>query len=673
MAKSTDKPERATFYVTTPIYYVNDVPHIGHAYTTIIADALARFNRLRGREVFFLTGTDEHGQKVEKAATERGLSPKEHVDRIVGRFADLWKALDISNDGFIRTTDPGHERGVQKVFQLLREKGDIYKGTYKGWYCVSDENFIADDVAMGAEGHKTCPDCGKACTLVSEECYFFRLSAYQDRLLAFYEAHPEFVRPQSRMNEVTSFVRHGLRDLSITRTTVKWGIPVPDDPKHTIYVWFDALHNYLTGVGYGSDEERFRKFWPADIHLMAKDILRFHAIFWPAFLMAAGLPLPKCVYSHGWWLKDNTKMSKSRGNVLDPNIILRTFGPDALRYFLLREIPIGLDGNFSHEGFLHRVNSDLANDLGNLVQRTLTMVRNYFDGTIAGAAPATEEDDRIRTGFDELKARVHDLYDACALNRALEEVWAYLACVNKYLADNEPWKLSRDPENRPRLARVLLQALSAVRGVSYLLYPVMPSSCERVWEYLGESRSIKDTAYADLAFDGYAPTRPVAEPKALFPRVLLKDFLAEDKPAASPTASESPKEKTMEGTPVTPPAPTALTAPPAPAGSIITYEEFMKMDLRVAKILAAERVPNTNKLFKLEIDLGTEKRTMISGIADSYTAEDLVGKSLIVIANLKPAKIRGIESQAMLLAAVIDDKAVVPFFDRDLPPGTKVK
>ena len=557
MEKSSD---RKSFYVTTPIYYVNDIPHIGHAYTTIIADALARFNRLRGREVFFLTGTDEHGQKVEKAAIERGLSPKEHVDRIVGRFADLWKALDISNDGFIRTTDPAHERGVQKVFQILREKGDIYKGTYQGWYCVSDENFIADDAAMGPEGHKTCPDCGKSCTLVEEECYFFRLSAYEDRLLDFYAKNPEFVRPQSRMNEVTSFVRQGLRDLSITRTTVKWGVPVPDDPKHTIYVWFDALHNYLTGIGYGTDEARFRKFWPADVHLMAKDILRFHAIFWPAFLMAAGIPLPKCVFSHGWWLKDNTKMSKSRGNVLDPNIILKTFGADALRYFLLREIPIGLDGNFSHEGFLHRVNSDLANDLGNLVQRTLTMVRNYFGGTITGAAPATEEDDRIRAGFDELKAKVHDLYDACALNRALEEVWAYLACVNKYLADNEPWKTAKDPEKRPRLARVLLQALSAVRGVSYLLYPVMPSSCERVWEYLGESRTIGHTAYADLAFDGYAPARPVEEPKALFPRVLLKDFLAEDNPPAAPNASESPKEKTMEGTPAAPPV-----APPAPA------------------------------------------------------------------------------------------------------------
>ena len=390
MAKNTERPARTTFYVTTPIYYVNDIPHIGHAYTTIIADALARFNRLRGREVFFLTGTDEHGQKVEKAAIERGLSPKEHVDRIVGRFADLWKALDISNDGFIRTTDPGHERGVQKVFEILREKGDIYKGTYQGWYCVSDENFIADDVVVRAGRAQDMPGLRKGLhprlrrNAISSGSRPIRTGFWSST-----PSHPEFVRPQSRMNEVTSFVRQGLRDLSITRTTVKWGIPVPDDPKHTIYVWFDALHNYLTGVGYGSDEERFRKFWPADVHLMAKDILRFHAIFWPAFLMAAGLPPAQVRLQPRLVAQGQHEDVQVRGNVLDPNIILRTFGPDALRYFLLREIPIGLDGNFSHEGFLHRVNSDLANDLGNLVQRTLTMVRNYFGGTITGAAPAT--------------------------------------------------------------------------------------------------------------------------------------------------------------------------------------------------------------------------------------------------------------------------------------------
>jgi methionyl-tRNA synthetase len=546
------------------------------------------------------------------------------------------------------------------------DRGDIYKGMYQGWYCISNEHFLVEDVPMEKEGYKICPECGVKTSLVEEETYFFRLSAYQKPLLDFYAAHPDFVRPQSRMNEVMSFVEGGLKDLSVTRTSVKWGIPVPGDPKHTIYVWFDALNNYLTGIGYGWNEELYKKFWPATIHLMAKDILRFHAIFWPAFLMAGGFPLPGTVYSHGWWLKDNAKMSKSKGNVLDPNIILRTFGADSLRYFLVREIPIGLDGNFSHEAFIHRVNSDLANDLGNLVQRTLTMVRNYFGGVVGEAGPETDEDARVRAGFDELKARTERLFSDYAINRALEEIWAYLGTVNKYLADHEPWKMAKEPDKRPRLARVLLQAAAAIRGISYLLYPVMPGSCDKIWEYLGESKKIKDVKYSEMTFGGFGPGRAVQEPRALFPRVLLRDFLAEEKPESESKTKTAPepapagKEKTMEETP------TAAT-------NLISYEEFMKMDLRVAKILAAERVPNTNKLFKLEIDLGTEKRTMIAGIADAYAAEDLVGKSLIVIANLKPARIRGIESQAMLLAAVIGDKAVVPFFDREVPPGTQVK
>jgi len=654
------------FYVTTPIYYVNDVPHIGHAYTTIIADVLARFNRLLGKEVFFLTGTDEHGQKIERAAAEKGLSPREHVDRVVGRFQELWKAIDISYDGFIRTTQDYHEEGVQKIFRKLMDRGNIYKGTYQGWYCVSNEHFLVEDVPMEKEGYKICPECGVKTSLVEEETYFFRLSAYQKPLLDFYAAHPDFVRPQSRMNEVMSFVESGLKDLSITRTSVKWGIPVPGDPKHTIYVWFDALNNYLTGIGYGWNEDLYKKFWPATIHLMAKDILRFHAIFWPAFLMAGGFPLPGTVYSHGWWLKDNAKMSKSKGNVLDPNIILKTFGADSLRYFLVREIPIGLDGNFSHEAFIHRVNSDLANDLGNLVQRTLTMARNYFGGVVGEAGPETGEDIKVRAGFDALKTRAKELYADYAINRALEEIWAYLGTVNKYLADHEPWKMAKEPGKRPRLARVLLQAASAIRGISYLLYPVMPSSCDKIWEYLGESKMIKDVKYPDLTFGGFSPRQTIKEPRALFPRVLLEDFLAEEKAESEPKTKAAPepaparKEKTMGET-------------PASATNIISYEEFMRMDLRAAKILAAERVPNTNKLLKLEIDLGTEKRTMIAGIAEDYATEDLVGKSLIVIANLKPARIRGIESQAMLLAAVIGDKAVVPFFDREVPPGTKVK
>jgi methionyl-tRNA synthetase len=648
---------KKTFYVTTPIYYVNDVPHIGHAYTTIIADALARFQKLAGKDVFFLTGTDEHGQKIEKAAAEKGLTPQALADSVVGRAQDLWKALDISYDLFIRTTMAFHEKGVQKLFQKLLDKGDIYKGEYRGWYCVSDESFLSDDVPLEAEGCKICPDCGKKATVVSEETYFFRLSAYQAKLLELYEQHPEFVRPPSRLNEVASFVRGGLKDLSITRTTVKWGIAVPGDPKHTIYVWFDALHNYVTGAGFDWDMKRFEKFWPADIHLVGKDILRFHAVYWPAFLMASGLALPRTVYGHGWWLKDDTKMSKSKGNVLDPHVLLKVFGPDPLRYFLLREIPIGQDGNFSHEGFLHRVNSDLANDFGNLVQRTLTMIGNYFGGEIAAPGAETAEDARVRTDFDGLKGRVFDLYDACALSRALEEIWAYIGRVNKYLAENEPWIMAKDPALRPRLGRVLLQAAAAIRGASYLAYPVMPRSVEKVWGFLGEPKKPAEVPWEALAFGGFGPGRKVGTPQALFPRVSLKDFLGEEagtSPAA-PAASPEPVKK-------------------GEAMDIITFDEFKRMDLRVAQILEAERVPGATKILKLKIDIGTEQRQMIAGIAETYAPEDLVGKKLIVIVNLKPAMIRGIESQAMLLAAITaDNKAIIPFFDRDIPAGAVVK
>ncbi|HPW18019.1 MAG TPA: methionine--tRNA ligase [Candidatus Aminicenantes bacterium] len=651
MAKTSD---RRTFTVTTPIYYVNDVPHIGHAYTTVIADALARFHKLAGRDVFFLTGTDEHGQKIERAAAEKGLSPKALADSVVGRAQGLWRALDISYDFFVRTTMDIHKTGVQKLFRRLVDRGEIYKGEYKGWYCVSDENFLADDVALEADGSKICPDCGKRASALSEETYFFRLSAYRDRLLEHYEAHPEFVRPQSRLNEVASFVRGGLKDLSITRTTVKWGIPVPGDPKHTIYVWFDALHNYVTAAGFDWDMGRFEKHWPADVQLVGKDILRFHAVYWPAFLMAAGLPLPRTVFSHGWWLKDDTKMSKSKGNVLDPHVLLKAFGPDPIRYFLLREIPIGQDGNFSHEGFLHRVNSDLANDFGNLVQRTLTMIGNFFGGEIPEPAPETAGDAKVRTGFDELKGRAFDLYGACALNKALEEIWAYIGLVNKYLADNQPWIMAKDPEKRPRLARVLLQAAAAIRGASYLAFPVMPRSAERIWGFLGEARKPAEVPWEALDFRGFGPGRKIGLPQALFPRVALKDFLAEDAAAPAPGP-----ESTTKG---------------VMSMDQISYDEFRKMDLRAARIIEAERVPGATKILKLKIDLGAEQRQMVAGIAETYAPEDLVGKSLIVIVNLKPAVIRGIESQAMLLAAVTpDNKALIPFFDRDVAPGAVVK
>jgi methionyl-tRNA synthetase len=629
---------------------VNDVPHIGHAYTTIIADALARFKRLAGYDVFFLTGTDEHGQKIEKAAAEKGLTPKELADKVVVRIKDLWKALNISNDYFIRTTEPFHEKGVQKIFKKLLDKGDIYKGTYQGWYCVGEENFLADDIPLAEGGRKICPDCGREATVVEESTYFFRLSAYTRPLLDFYESHPSFVRPQSRMNEVVSFVRMGLKDLSITRTTVKWGIPVPGDPAHTIYVWFDALHNYLTGIGYDWDLKLYEKYWPATIHLIGKDILRFHAIFWPAFLMAAEFPLPRCVFGHGWWLKHETKMSKSKGNVLDPYVIIKAFGPDPLRYFLLREIPIGQDGNFSHEGFIHRVNSDLANDLGNLVHRTLTMIQSYFQGRLEDIDIGQEqaEDRKVGADFDELKEKASGLYEAAAINKALEEIWVYISSVNKYLADHEPWKLAKDPGQRQRLGRVLYQTAAAIRGISYLLFPVMPESSQKIWGLLGEDGPIEAQSYPELEFKGLKTGQATQKPQPLFPRVDLEDFLAEE----ARQANQPKTEEKMD---------------------IVTFEEFKKMDLRVAKILKAERVPGTTKLLKMEADIGGEKRQMVAGVADTYAPEDLVGKECIVIVNLKPAVIRGIESQAMLLAAVIDDKAVIPFFDRELPPGAKVR
>jgi methionyl-tRNA synthetase len=642
-----EKRSRKTFYITTPIYYVNEVPHIGNAYTTIIADTINRFKKLSGFDAFFLTGTDEHGQKMERSAADKGLTPKELADRNVERFKALWGDLNIQYDHFIRTTDAVHERTVQKLFQQLMEKGDIYKGTYEGYYCVSDECFLSDDIPLEESGEKICPDCGKPAGKLSEETYFFRLSVYQDRLLEHYDTNPAFVRPQTRMNEVKSFVRQGLKDLSLTRTTVKWGIPILDDPDHTIYVWFDALNNYLTGIGYDWNLAQYDKFWPATIHLIGKDILRFHAIYWPAFLMASGFSLPETVFGHGWWMRDESKMSKSKGNVLDPYLILNTFGKDPLRYFLLREVPIGMDGNFSHEGFVHRVNSDLANDLGNLVQRTLTMIHNYFDGRIDDMEDENDLDITLRRDFESLKEKVYAHYDDYALSKALEEIWAYLNTVNKYLAENEPWILAKDNSQKKRLGRVLFQAAAAIRSIAYFVFPVMPESAEKIWDYLGEKRRIADTLFDELLFEDYKKCGRAQQPRPLFPRINLDDFLEDKDKAPAKTA----KEEKMD---------------------IITFDEFKKMDLRVAEILEAERVEGTDKLIKIIISLGDEKRQMVAGIAETYAPEDLLGKKLIVITNLKPAVIRGVESNAMLLAADLGGKAYIPFFSEDIPAGSKV-
>jgi methionyl-tRNA synthetase len=643
-----EKNSKTSFYITTPIYYVNDVPHIGHAYTTIIADAISRYKKLAGHEVFFLTGTDEHGQKVEKAAAEKGMTPIQLADKVVVRFKKLWEALDIAFDFFIRTTQPSHELGVQKIFQKLKDKGDIYKGIYEGWYCVSDETFLSEDVPFEDGGHKICPDCGKKANVVSEECYFFRLSAYEKPLLDFYQKNPTFVRPKSRMNEVVSFVRQGLKDLSISRTTVKWGISLPDDSAHTIYVWFDALHNYLTGIGYDKDNELFAKYWPATLHLIGKDILRHHAVFWPAFLIAAGFPLPKTVYAHGWWLKDESKMSKSRGNVLDPWTILDVFGSDPLRYFLLREIPIGLDGNFSHEGFIHRVNSDLANDLGNLAQRLLTMIHNYFGGQIDTIGEETDTDKNLRLEFDAIKEKVSHHFEDYAINKALEEIWVFINSVNKYLADNEPWKLAKNDSHRARLGRILYQAACALRGICYFVYPVLPESSHKMWQSLGENKPLEEESYSELAFFNLKADQKTQKPEPLFPRVDLKEFLKEE-------GSQEVSPRKEEGM------------------DIITFEEFKRMDFRVGEITNAERVEGTEKLVKMQVNIGTETRQMIGGIADNYAPEELMGKKVIVIVNLKPAVIRGIESQGMLLAAEVGGKAIIPFFTEDVPAGAKVR
>lgn len=647
MGANSDK----TFCITTPIYYVNDIPHIGHTYTTIIADAISRFKKMDGYDVFFQTGTDEHGQKVEKSAAEKGMTPLALADKVVMRYKDLWKALNIDYSFFIRTTQALHEKGVQKIFKALLEQGDIYKGTYEGHYCVSDEYYLPEDIPLEKDGSKICPDCGKKAIVLKEESYFFRLSAYQKKLLDFYAKHPKFVRPQSRMNEVVSFVKGGLRDLSITRTTVKWGVPVLSDPKHTVYVWFDALHNYVTGLGFDWNLGLFARFWPADVHLIGKDILRFHAVFWPAFLMASGFDLPKCIYGHGWWLKDKTKMSKSKGNVLDPYVILKTFGPDPLRYFLLREIPIGLDGNFSHEGFLHRVNSDLANDLGNLVQRTLTMIQNYFNGEIDTMDSPLEIDKELSRQFTVAKKKIRRHYNDYALNKALEEIWAYINRVNKYLAKTEPWKVAKEESRRGRLGRILHQAACALRAIGYFIFPVMPESSEKIWTFLGEKKSPAAVAFGGFRFSGFKKGQKTLKPEPLFPRMDLKEFLKEEDEAKAAPIQKDKKETQME---------------------TIGFSEFKKMDLRIAHVLEVEKVEGADKLLKLQIDIGGETRQIVAGVAQEYAPEELVGKKILIIANLEPATIRGVESQGMLLAAEVDSKAVLAFYPDNVPAGAQV-
>jgi methionyl-tRNA synthetase len=646
------------FYLTTPIYYVNDVPHIGHAYTTIAADVLARYKRLAGYEVFFLTGTDEHGIKIERSARERGVSPQEWTDTISEHFRHLWARLNISYDDFIRTSQPRHQAVAQAVFQKAYEKGDIYKGLYEGWYCIPDETFLLESELQGGQ----CPICGRPVEWITEEAYFFRLSKYQDWILDHIESHPTFIQPVSRRNEVLSFVRSGLRDLCVSRSTFSWGIPVPFDPSQVIYVWIDALTNYLTAIGYGVDAQTFDKFWPANIHLIGKEILRFHAVIWPILLRSADLPPPAQVFAHGWWTADGEKMSKSTGNVIDPGKLVEELAQkagasldtavDAIRYFVLREVAFGLDGDFSHTALVQRFNSDLANDLGNLLSRTLTMLQRYCQGTVPPPTETESAANALAEAAAKLVPDLDPLLNELAFHRALARLWEYVRLVNRYVDEQAPWALARDPAQRRQLDTVLYNQMESLRIIALLLFPFMPHTAASMWRQLGIQDEIATQHLATaMVWGGTRPGTPIQPGVQLFPRIEAGRPL----PTAEHTATVA-AGPTMEA-----------------ASAMVSFEDFQKLDLRVGRIVTVEPVPKANKLLKLTVDVGQEQRTVVAGIAANYSPEALVGKSIILVANLAPRTLRGVESQGMVLAAESDGQIVLASFDTPVHPGSKVK
>ena len=715
------------FYLTTPIYYVNARPHLGHAYSTIVCDAIARRKRAMGIETWFLTGTDEHGMKIERSAKLAGCSPQEFATKIAGEFRGLWDLLGLTYDDFIRTTEERHKRGVQKLFATLRERGYIYKGSYTGQYCVSDEAYV--DGPPGT----LCPDCGRPTETVSEENYFFKLSAFERKLLEFYEANPGFMGPESTRREVISFVRSGLKDLSVSRTSFSWGIPVPGDEKHVVYVWLDALANYITALGYGSDDdEKFKKFWPADIHLIGKEISRFHCVYWPAFLMAAGIPVPRSVRANGWLLFDQGKMSKSRGNIVRAETVHTVLGSDALRYFLLREIPFGQDGNFSFDALVQRYNGDLANGYGNLVSRVVNMVHKYFEGVTPEAGSETAAESSLRESAGNAMAAFGLAFDELNFSEALKALWALVAETDGYLTANAPWKKPAersDADHAALQARVLTTAAEAIRVITALAYPIVPDAAAKVWRQLGQGElasAAKNAFLKHLAWDGLQAGTKFGEPAPLFPRAekgtvermqnlednnnrtvvgpasngqvdALKTAPPEPAPAApqvkaaAPQApadfanSAAPVAAKTEAAPPTAPAsapasdstaPVQEAAPPqvAPVPQHITIDDFAKVDLRVAQILVAERVPKADKLLRLEVDLGYEKRQILAGIAQYYEPEKLVGRKIVIVANLAPRKMRGLESNGMLLAASLEGGVpVLAGFLEEVPLGSRLK
>jgi methionyl-tRNA synthetase len=708
-----DNPNK--FYITTPIYYVNARPHIGHTYTTVVCDAIARRQRMMGVDTFFLTGTDEHGQKIERSAAAANCSPKEFADKVSAEFRGLWDRMNITYDDFIRTTDPRHVRGVQAMFTRLQERGYIYKGSYSGQYCVFDELYV-DAVGAGAP----CPECGRPTETVHEENYFFKLSEMGDRLLKYYDEHPDFIRPETRRNEVIAFVKGGLRDLSVSRTSFKWGIPVPGDPKHVIYVWLDALTNYMTAIGFGSDDpkdqEKLARYWPADVHMIGKEIVRFHCVYWPAFLLAADLPLPKSVVAHGWLLFEESKMSKSRGNIVRSETILDTLGQDALRYFLLREIVFGQDGSFSFDALVQRYNGDLANGLGNLSSRTLAMIVRYFSGEVPyprvspGMNPnLVEKESALKTQAETLIQQFNEKFDRFDFSGALKELWFFIAAVDGYIAETHPWSLAeeKDADSRGQLATILYTAAEALRIVTALAHPIIPEATARIWRQLGQGE-IGQLDLRQLTWGQLQIGTKLNKVEAVFPRAdksmiermqqMEQERSAEgDKKtpetstgtstpeqvtSTAPATASSPAQKAeggaaLPGSPTGAPAP--MTGSPSSSPSVgdnkITIDDFLKVELRVGEVKFAEKVKGADKLLRIEVDIGTEVRQIVAGIAKAYDPEKLIGRKVVIVANLAPRKLRGLESNGMIVAASFGEEGqpVLAGFLEDVPVGAKLK